>query len=83
MAILDKHQLLPNLSARESVVLELGCGNRKRDPGWIGIDALDFDDVDIVGDVFEVLTQFPASAVDAVHSYHFFEHVADLPALLA
>lgn len=82
MAILDKHQLLPALSDRESVVIELGCGNRKRDKTWIGIDALDYEDVDLVGDVFEVLAAFPAQSVDAVHAFHFFEHVADLAGLL-
>ena len=82
MTIIDKHQLLPRLADSERVELELGCGNRKRDKSWIGIDALDFDDVDLVGDVFEVLAQFRDGSVDAVHAFHFFEHVADLPALL-
>ena len=46
------------------------------------IDALPFDDVDVVGDVFEVLAAIPARSVEAIHSYHFLEHVTPLPQLL-
>lgn len=82
MAIVDKHNTLNSLDARENVILELGCGKRKRQPHWIGIDALDYQGVDIVGDVYDVLAAFPDGSVHAVHSFHFFEHVADLPRLL-
>lgn len=78
MTILDKHSLLPNLAERQSVVLELGCGNRKRLPDSIGIDILDYETVDIVGDLVEVLTEFPAASVDFVSSHHVFEHLEDL-----
>ena len=43
---------------------------------------LDFDSVDIVGDVFEVLSRFPDSSVNSIYSAHFFEHVADFSRLL-
>jgi ubiquinone/menaquinone biosynthesis C-methylase UbiE len=64
------------------VVLELGCGNRKRLSNSIGIDVLDYESVDIVGDVFAVLEKIPDASVDAVHSHHFFEHVSPLDVLL-
>ena len=82
MTILDKHNSLQKLSDLETVILELGCGNRKRCPDWIGIDALDHECVDIVGDVHEVLERFPDGCVDEVHSYHFFEHVSDVAGLM-
>src|SRR5262245_61242576 len=79
MAILDKRACLPGLRA---ATLELGCGSHKRHPEAIGIDALDHPCVDIVGDVYEVLEQVPVASAKAVYSYHFFEHVADLPRLM-
>ena len=64
------------------IALELGCGNRKRNLEAIGVDVLDYPGVDIVGDVYEVLATFPAKSVDAVYSYHFIEHVPDVPKLI-
>jgi SAM-dependent methyltransferase len=82
MPIIDNSGLLTRLSERSRVVLELGCGANKRDASSIGIDALDLPGVDLVGDVFEALAAFPSASVDAVASYHFFEHVDNLPGLL-
>jgi hypothetical protein len=79
MAILDKRGSLARL---QDASLELGCGGRKRHPEALGIDALDHECVDIVGDVYEVLAQIPGASVKAVYSYHFFEHVADVPRLM-
>lgn len=81
--MIDKNRILTRLNALPGVVLDLGCGNRKRNKSWIGIDILDYDSVDIVGDVYEVLKHFPDNSVDEVHSYHFFEHVADVRGLLS
>lgn len=82
MVILDKHNTLDRLAKLPRASLELGCGNRKRDPATIGIDALDYECVDLVGDVFEVLAAMPDGTVDEVYSAHFFEHVNDVPRLL-
>jgi SAM-dependent methyltransferase len=79
MAILDKRACLSQLS---NATLELGCGPRKRHPEAVGIDAIDYDCVDVVGDVFEVLGRIPDHQIGAVYSYHFFEHISDLPLLL-
>lgn len=78
-AIKDKKGILPRLA---DVSLELGCGPRKRNPKDIGIDALDYDDVDIVGDVYEVLGRIESGVIDRISSYHFLEHVDDLPRLV-
>ncbi|MBK5225499.1 MAG: methyltransferase domain-containing protein [Thermoleophilia bacterium] len=77
MGINDKNNLLARIGEMQRVHLELGCGSRKRDPGAIGIDALDYNCVDLVGDVFEVLNKFSDDSVDAVHSSHFFEHLPE------
>ena len=82
MTILDKNAILPNLAARDKVVLELGCGDRKRVPGSIGIDMLDYPSVDLVGDLLEVLNAFPLASVDRATSHHVFEHLPDLEAVL-
>jgi SAM-dependent methyltransferase len=79
MTVLDKRKLLSNLIG---TTLELGCGSRKRLSNAIGIDAINYDCVDIVGDVYEVLSQIPSESILAVHSYHFFEHVSDVGLLM-
>jgi SAM-dependent methyltransferase len=83
MAVVDKHNLLDRLLQSKHTVVEMGCGQKKRHAGAIGIDALDYPCVDIVGDVYEILANFPSASVDEVYSFHFIEHVADVPKLLA
>jgi len=77
------HPLLLEIrqGARRPVCLDIGCGPSKV-PGSIGIDALPYENVDLVGDVFDVLSQFPDGSVDHVHSKHFLEHLPDLGRLL-
>jgi SAM-dependent methyltransferase len=82
MPFQDKKDIISNLRFMENVILDLGCGQGKKNSEWIGIDALDYEGVDIVGDVFEILEKFPDETVDEVHSYHFFEHINDIPKLL-
>src|SRR5438132_5168251 len=77
-SVIDKTGLLSQLSTLPRVALELGCGANKRDAASIGVDALELPGVDLVGDVFDVLAAFPTASVDAVGSYHFFEHVDDI-----
>ena len=74
----DKDGKLQALIHARGGVLELGCGPARRHAEAVTIDALDFDGVDVVGDIFEVLATVPDGTVDAVHSYHFLEHVEPL-----
>jgi SAM-dependent methyltransferase len=80
--MVDKNNVIPRITKLDKVILDLGCGPLKRQKDWIGIDILDFDNVDIVGDIYEVIRAFPDNSVDEVHSYHFFEHIPDVPGLL-
>lgn len=82
MPIIDKEGIIADITNMSKVVVELGCGNRKSVPQAIGVDLLDYDCVDIVGDVFDVLRHFPDASIDEVYSCHFVEHIADLPALM-
>lgn len=81
-SIIDKKNLFCN-PLPDQLVLELGCGDRKKNDHAIGVDQLDFPCVDLVGDVFEILDKFPDHSVDKIVSFHFLEHVNDLSGLLA
>lgn len=82
MSIIDKIGAFEKIGKEEKVVLELGCGDRKRIKDSIGIDILDHEAVDIIGDVLEVLDKIPDASIDEIHSNHFFEHVEDLSNLM-
>lgn len=81
--LLDRGSLLPRIAdgSISEVRLDIGCGPSKL-KGAIGIDALDYDEVDLVGDVFDALARFPDQSVDYVYSKHFFEHIDDLSRLI-
>ncbi len=83
MSFIDKKNVFRALRDIGYIELELGCGNNKRNQKAFGIDMLDYPDVDIVGDIYEVLAQFPSQSVDLVSSYHFVEHVPDVAMLLS
>lgn len=81
MKYIDKKNIFASLSSAknyDSIKLELGCGKRKRISDAIGIDMLDHECVDIVGDIFDVLKVFPSNSVTAIYSFHFLEHIADI-----
>lgn len=80
--MLDKKNILQRIETFKIIILDIGCGSLKKHPDWIGIDMLDAEGVDIVGDVYEVIKAFPDSSVDEAHAYHFFEHIPEIPALL-
>jgi hypothetical protein len=83
--LIDKSNILEGLrqGSLKSIKIELGCGNKKRNSSSIGIDQLDFESVDIVGDAVTVLKEFPAESVALIESYHFMEHVIDLKEMVA
>jgi len=70
------------LAKREFVVLDLGCGEKKREISAIGVDLISYSGVDLVGDVCDILQAFPDGSVDKIYSSHFFEHLSDLSELL-
>lgn len=76
-----KLDLEARLKSGAPVVLDLGCGQRKRDER-IGIDKLDLPGVDIVADVEEGLGFLPGGSVDEIHSKSFFEHVRNFDLLM-
>ncbi len=82
-AVSDPRGRLAAVAAARAGVIELGCGPAPRHPGAVTIDALPFDGVDVVGDVFAALARLPDACVDEIHSYHFLEHVASLKDVVA
>lgn len=70
--IVDKRGVLGQIAGAK---LDLGCGARKRGPEYIGIDRVDHEEVDVVGDVFDVLMLIPDAAIPFVFSSHFMEHI--------
>ncbi len=83
MTLIDKSGVLQRLRDGAKLKLELGCGPRKLEAEAIGIDALDFDGVDLVGDIYDALAAMPDASIAGVHTSHFLEHLSDLPRLLA
>ena len=53
--------------------IDLGCGKNKRE-GFIGVDSIAFEGVDIVGDLTKKWP-WDDSSVDEVHCSHFLEHL--------
>lgn len=64
------------------IILDVGCGSRKFDVDAIGIDVVDGPEVDIVGDIFEILRDLPEGCIDAVQAHHFIEHIDDITEFL-
>lgn len=60
----------------EAVKLDIGCGKNKQ-PGYIGIDAIAFEGVDVVMDVRKKWDQYADASVDEVHCSHFVEHLTN------
>ena len=63
-----------NISKMESILLDLGCGMRKKD-GYIGIDHKEYDGVDIVLDLRKGELPFEDNSVEAIYASHFLEHL--------
>lgn len=71
----DKNNVLKRINSGEILSIELGCGKSKINPKSIGIDLLDYECVDLVGDVFHVLEAFPDDSIESIYSSHFLEHI--------
>lgn len=76
------HDKVGALTGDRPLKLDLGCGQRKHAPDYVGIDALDGPAVDVVGDVVDVLRALGDERAIAVYSSHLFEHIADLRGLV-
>lgn len=54
--------------------LDLGCGKNKQ-AGFVGVDARQFEGVDVVTDLGSHAWPWPDASVEEVHASHFIEHL--------
>jgi predicted SAM-dependent methyltransferase len=78
MNVLIKINLNQALKSGEAVIVELGCGTRKKKIGSIGIDIADLPGVDIVADLENGLPFLPDRSVDRIHCRSVFEHIKQI-----
>ena len=76
-----KIDLDSKLSSGEKIILELGCGGKKRE-GRITIDRVDLPHVDIVADIEEGLVFLPDNSVDGIHCRSVLEHIQNFEYLM-
>ena len=69
-----------NRSRLKSVVVDIGCGERKY-PGSLGVDVAPLKTVDVLADIRRGLP-FRDSSVDGVHASHILEHFNELVPLM-
>lgn len=62
--------------------LTMGSGGTREITGNITTDLLDHENVDICGDIFEVLASLNNDSISHFYASHFIEHVQDLQTLL-
>jgi Methyltransferase domain len=55
--------------------LDLGCGFKKCDPAYIGVDTLQLPGVDVIHDLRVTPWPFESDSVDGVFCSHFVEHL--------
>ena len=71
-------ELIDAINAGREVGLELGSGGQRARPGYVTVDLRDHPEVDVRGDVFDVLAALKDDSISAIYASHFIEHVDDL-----
>jgi predicted SAM-dependent methyltransferase len=73
---------IKKINGSNTTILELGCGSRKIYPNAVGLDILDSEEVDLCGDVYDILKKIDDNVIELIYSHHFIEHVNNLSLLL-
>jgi SAM-dependent methyltransferase len=74
----DRRGLIEAINAGREAKLELGSGGARARPGYVTVDLRDHPEVDIRGDVYDVLASLKDDCVSAIYASHFIEHIDDL-----
>jgi len=82
MQPLMKIDLEKALDGDQPVIIELGCGKKKKQDR-ISIDKVNLPGVDIVADLEEGLAFLPDGSVDEIHCRSVLEHIANFETLMA
>jgi ubiquinone/menaquinone biosynthesis C-methylase UbiE len=79
----DPQGLIDQINAGgKKFALTLGSGPTREIPGNITVDLAEHENVDISGDVFDVLNLIKNSSISSIYASHFFEHIDDIESLL-
>ena len=70
-----------NLDKYSGIKLDVGCGANKQ-PGWVGMDMLPLDGVDIVHDLLDIPWPLEDESVLAAMTSHVMEHVPKTQVIL-
>jgi SAM-dependent methyltransferase len=80
--IKDKIGFLSRVDKVDSVKLNLGCGN-KREDGFVNVDVIDSQGVDMVVDLEKGLFFIPDNIVDYIKCDSFLEHIDNFDLLIS
>lgn len=79
----DSKQLIDRINGGgQDFGLTMGAGGMREIPGNVTTDLLDHENVDISGDIFEVLGTLNDNSIASVYASHFIEHIDELDRLL-
>lgn len=77
------HETFKRLAAtKHTVLVEIGCGEHKRNPDSIGVDLVSLPGVDIVHNLEDGLAFIPDNSVDEISSSHVLEHIVHFEELM-
>lgn len=79
----QKQELIEAINQGCEHGLELGSGGRRARPGYLTVDIRDMPEVDIQGDVYEILASLKNDSISGIYASHFIEHIDDLNRFLA
>lgn len=65
------------------VVLDLGCGKKKQEPGVVGVDRQPGSVADVLADLTQFPWPFAACSADRVYLSHFLEHQPNILRVMA
>jgi len=81
MDLIIKIDLEEIINSPNPVVVELGCGDKKRQ-GRITVDKMDLPNIDVVADIEEGLTFLPDNSVDEIYCRSVLEHIQNFEDLI-